>query len=188
MRDPDLHLLLDFLNAHHHAHDGVWVDDCLASEQTLRAHFAGRGWPDVAVHGAARGVAYRLRNALSARIPGSYLPAPGDLDGVARELPLRVASIEGAPRLVGADADATDSLCAHLARVLGLAYEAMTDGTWARLKACRNQDDCQWVFLDRSKNRSRVWCSMETCGTTAKVRAYRARQRAARDDLGAAAK
>jgi predicted RNA-binding Zn ribbon-like protein len=47
----------------------------------------------------------------------------------------------------------------------------------ARLKQCAN---CRWVFLDSSKNASRRWCSMAHCGTEAKVRATRARRRAAR--------
>ena len=35
-----------------------------------------------------------------------------------------------------------------------------------RTKQCPN---CAWVFLDNSKNNSRRWCSMETCGNRAKV-------------------
>jgi predicted RNA-binding Zn ribbon-like protein len=63
------------------------------------------------------------------------------------------------------------------ARMLALAHDAMTDGTWDRLKACGNTDECAWVFFDRSKNHSRVWCDMTTCGAEAKSRAFRARQR-----------
>jgi predicted RNA-binding Zn ribbon-like protein len=33
---------------------------------------------------------------------------------------------------------------------------------------------CTWLFLDHSRNRSRRWCSMETCGNRAKAhRHYR---------------
>jgi predicted RNA-binding Zn ribbon-like protein len=52
----------------------------------------------------------------------------------------------------------------------------MAGETWDRLKACR-LDDCQWVFYDHSKNRSRTWCSMRVCGNRAKARAYRERRR-----------
>jgi predicted RNA-binding Zn ribbon-like protein len=38
-------------------------------------------------------------------------------------------------------------------------------------------EDCRWAFYDRSRNRSRTWCSMEECGNRAKARSYRARQR-----------
>ena len=61
---------------------------------------------------------------------------------------------------------------------------ALSSGEWARLKAC---PDCQWVFYDQSRNASKRWCLMtaggpdgRSCGSIAKVRAYRdrARQRA----------
>lgn len=40
-------------------------------------------------------------------------------------------------------------------------------------------DACGWMFVDRSRNRLRRWCEMETCGTRAKSRrrAQRARGR-----------
>jgi predicted RNA-binding Zn ribbon-like protein len=65
-----------------------------------------------------------------------------------------------------------------LGRLLLIAHEAMEHGEWHRLKACRN-DTCQWGFYDHSKNRSRTWCSMDSCGSKLKSRAYRARRRAA---------
>jgi predicted RNA-binding Zn ribbon-like protein len=36
------------------------------------------------------------------------------------------------------------------------------------------------LFVDESKNRSRRWCSMEECGTHAKMRRYVARRAAKR--------
>ena len=32
--------------------------------------------------------------------------------------------------------------------------------------------DCEWLFLDRSRNRSRRWCDMTTCGNRAKARRH----------------
>ncbi len=32
--------------------------------------------------------------------------------------------------------------------------------------------DCDWLFLDRSRNRSRRWCDMTTCGNRAKARRH----------------
>jgi predicted RNA-binding Zn ribbon-like protein len=46
----------------------------------------------------------------------------------------------------------------------------------ARVQACA-AEDCRWWFLDDTKNRSRRWCEMKTCGNRDKVRRYRARQR-----------
>ena len=60
--------------------------------------------------------------------------------------------------------------------MLAIVFRAMEDGTWARLKACR-EDTCQWAFYDRSKNRSATWCSMAVCGNRAKARTYRQRHR-----------
>src|ERR1700730_11940559 len=35
---------------------------------------------------------------------------------------------------------------------------------------------CPWLFLDRSRNRSRRWCSMQTCGNRAKARRHYGRR------------
>lgn len=40
----------------------------------------------------------------------------------------------------------------------------------ARLKLC---DGCETLFFDRSRNRSRRWCDMGTCGNREKVRSFR---------------
>jgi predicted RNA-binding Zn ribbon-like protein len=64
-----------------------------------------------------------------------------------------------------------------LAAVCAVALGAMLDGTWNRLKACRN---CHWSFYDNSPNRSATWCSMQLCGNRTKTRAYRRRKSASR--------
>lgn len=38
-----------------------------------------------------------------------------------------------------------------------------------RLKICPN---CEWLFVDRSRNRSRNWCDMTVCGNRAKARLH----------------
>jgi predicted RNA-binding Zn ribbon-like protein len=62
-----------------------------------------------------------------------------------------------------------------LGRLIAIAYRAMSEGTWERLKACP-EDRCEWAFYDWSKNRSATWCDMATCGNRAKARAYRERR------------
>src|SRR5579859_4479650 len=74
------------------------------------------------------------------------------------ELVSRAAGVEGA-----------------VGRVLAVSFLAMLDGSWTRLKCCRNHH-CRWSFYDYSKNRSASWCSMQLCGNRTKTRAYRARQ------------
>src|SRR5687768_2028962 len=46
----------------------------------------------------------------------------------------------------------------------------------ARVKECAS-DNCNWLFLDASKNRSRRWCEMKDCGNRAKARRHYARRR-----------
>jgi predicted RNA-binding Zn ribbon-like protein len=42
-----------------------------------------------------------------------------------------------------------------------------------RLGECER---CRWLFLDTGANRSRRWCSMDTCGAIEKMRRHRARR------------
>jgi predicted RNA-binding Zn ribbon-like protein len=54
--------------------------------------------------------------------------------------------------------------------------ELLTSRELERVRECA-ADTCGWLFLDRSKNRSRRWCNMTVCGNRAKVRAFFRRQR-----------
>ena len=48
------------------------------------------------------------------------------------------------------------------------------------LKACPlDQGGCGWLFLDRSRNGSRRWCTMDDCGAHAKARRLTERRRSA---------
>ena len=57
------------------------------------------------------------------------------------------------------------------------AYDLLTGDQLHRVKHCAQ---CHWLFLDRSKNGSRRWCSMEDCGGSVKMRRYVARRAARR--------
>ena len=95
-------------------------------------------------------------NRIAASLPlGVEFPAPGDARLV--------------PRGDGVDR--------YLGELLAKVFLAMRDGTWSRIKICA-ADDCQWAFVDASKNRSRAWCSMKVCGNRAKVRNYQRRRKA----------
>lgn len=39
------------------------------------------------------------------------------------------------------------------------------------IRECASES-CSWLFLDRSRNRSRRWCDMTTCGNRAKAQRY----------------
>ena len=56
------------------------------------------------------------------------------------------------------------------------AVELATQSDVTRVKECAS-DNCNWLFLDVSKNRSRRWCDMKDCGNRAKARRHRARAR-----------
>lgn len=45
----------------------------------------------------------------------------------------------------------------------------------ARVKEC-GAASCRWMFLDRSRNHSRRWCDMKTCGNRTKARRFHARR------------
>jgi hypothetical protein len=87
------------------------------------------------------------------------------------------AGVAGTAGVAGL-APAAEGIRGLLGEVLAAIVLADRDGTWCRLKLCR-EDTCQVVFYDRSKNASRCWCSMRVCGNRNKTRAYRGRQRVA---------
>jgi predicted RNA-binding Zn ribbon-like protein len=67
---------------------------------------------------------------------------------------------------------------ACLAAVAHAAVDLVDPNDGATLKLCADEL-CTHPFLDRSRAKARRWCDMETCGDRAKVRRYRAAQKAA---------
>jgi predicted RNA-binding Zn ribbon-like protein len=143
------------LNSRDVEHEVEWLPDWLAE----------RGLGDRELDRARS-----LREALRALVLANNGVAadPGAYE-VVNEAAARLAlQLDPGGRLsVGRGSDALDD-------VLAVALSAMLDGSWSRLKACRN---CCWSFYDRSPNRSATWCSMQLCGNRKKTRAYRARKR-----------
>jgi predicted RNA-binding Zn ribbon-like protein len=134
--------------------------------------------PDEAVGGADLRRALKLREALRA-VALTNNGAPVDpaaaetLDAAARHARLGARFLADGGAALEPAAHGVD---AALGRLLAIVYAAMLDGTWLRLKACRNSD-CHWIFYDATKNRSGAWCEMGVCGNRAKARSYRARHR-----------
>jgi len=61
------------------------------------------------------------------------------------------------------------------------AVDLAVSGQLARIKQCPGDEgQCGWLFLDTSKNATRRWCSMGTCGSRVKGQRQAARLRAAR--------
>jgi len=121
-----------------------------------------------------RAVAFReaLRSMLFAHHGDPLDPgAVAVLDAIGRKAPLHLSfDRNGGATLAPVSAGVEGAL----ARLSAVIYRAMLDGSWTRLKVCRN-DACRWAFFDASRNRSGSWCSMEVCGNRMKVRAHRER-------------
>ena len=59
------------------------------------------------------------------------------------------------------------------------AIDFLATADFSRVKQCPGHgpgNDCQWLFLDLSKNNSRRWCDMATCGNRTKAKRHRARR------------
>jgi len=103
--------------------------------------------------------------------------APHDAAAVAR-IDAATVSVGLVPRFADEELVPTAAgVRGAVGRVLAVAFLARLDGSWTRFKECASPD-CRGVFYDRSKNRSGRWCVMAECGNRAKVRAFRARERA----------
>lgn len=56
------------------------------------------------------------------------------------------------------------------------AAELLTGADRTRLRLCADEE-CGWLFLDRSKNATRRWCDMRVCGNRSKVRRFYERRK-----------
>jgi len=76
----------------------------------------------------------------------------------------------------GLDFDPAGRLDGMLAVIAWSAIELLRSSDIGRVKTCGN-DTCGWLFVDRSKNRSRRWCEMSDCGNNEKARRFVARRK-----------
>ncbi|MBM7770536.1 hypothetical protein JOD54_000740 [Actinokineospora baliensis] len=143
----DVGLVLDFLNTV----DFERHTDVLADPAAWRAWLVDHALADDAA-------ALVSRDGLRAAIGGHPAAPPPPVA-------VRVELVDRTPTLV-----ATTVTGAVLAAATRLAVL----GEWHRIKICP-ADDCRWAFFDRSRNRSRTWCSMRVCGNREKARAWRER-------------
>ena len=80
---------------------------------------------------------------------------------------LRSAAVSGVPAIL--EFEGIDQIVDTIAWA---ALDLLRGDELSRLKQCP-PDDCQWLFIDRTKNLSRRWCDMATCGNRAKKHAHR---------------
>jgi predicted RNA-binding Zn ribbon-like protein len=115
--------------------------------------------------------AIRARDALRALISGEDDGAWAALADAGQGAPVEVRFTAAGPAFApnGSAASAVGLVLAHAA-------QAMSDGSWERLKICPGRD-CGWAFFDHSRNGSGRWCSMSICGGREKARAHYRRSR-----------
>ncbi len=66
--------------------------------------------------------------------------------------------------------------------VVRSAADLLTSDKLRDVRACA-AEDCRWLFLDISKNHSRRWCDMQTCGNQAKARRHYTRKKSESSSL-----
>ncbi len=104
--------------------------------------------------------------------------APADLEELHREDLIARAHLRFRQSEAGVDYEWSDEI--RLDRPLWAFARSAADLlrspelTWVR--ECGSAT-CEWLFIDRSRNHSRRWCDMNDCGSEAKVRRFRQRQR-----------
>jgi predicted RNA-binding Zn ribbon-like protein len=182
------HVALDFANAVGDRHTDSPVDhlpsyarlilfarqcELLPAAQLRRLE--RRAALDPAGARAALRHAVQLREAvyrLFAGVAEGRAPEPADL----AVLNAAVGRMRVGPDFAWAWAEGPDALDAMLAPIVRAALDLLMSGHRQRVRVCA-ADDCLWLFLDTSKNRSRRWCDMKQCGNRNKVRRFYQRQR-----------
>jgi predicted RNA-binding Zn ribbon-like protein len=158
----DLALVQAFVNSNYSLDPHDKGADLLDSAEGLDRWFARRGLDggDVGLE-EALAVREGLRALLVAkRSEEADADAIDRLNAIAPKRRIGVRLGRDGPQFESDDA---------LGLVVALAAKSMLDGTWARLKACK---ECCWAFYDHSKNGAGSWCSMKVCGGRVKQRAY----------------
>ncbi len=111
-------------------------------------------------------------------------PENGDLELLNRELSKALAKQQLVREknewvLGWADANAMDSMLWPVAKS---AAELLTSEEAGRIRVCEGilAEECDWLFIDETRNGSRRWCSMSDCGNRAKARRHYQRQKKGR--------
>ena len=65
--------------------------------------------------------------------------------------------------------------------VVRSAADFLTSDDLDTVRVCAS-DTCNWLFLDTSKNHSRRWCNMKSCGNREKARRFYSRKKSSSSD------
>jgi predicted RNA-binding Zn ribbon-like protein len=92
----------------------------------------------------------------------------------------RIDSVPGGLAWIWPEDDTLERVLWPVARS---AVELAVSGQLTRVKQCPGDSDtCRWLFFDTSKNATRRWCSMRTCGSHLKSQRQSARRRTENKD------
>ena len=110
---------------------------------------------------------------------GRRRPPPGALPRLLRACAAALDGEEEAAFAGAFDAADVDTAgaepVAFAAAVARSALSLLCDDAAQRIRICAN---CNWLFVDRSRNGSRVWCDMAVCGNRQKARRHYGRRKA----------
>lgn len=197
-RCPGGHLCLDFCNSGQGARGTLgseWIGECddlvgwlraagaLTEGQAARLRQATADSPKAAARLWSRAIGFReaLFRVLHSRVQGRAAPRE-DLALIeaehARSAPLARLSWGGSAYGWSLDASASE-LDALMQPLVFSAVQLLASERLERLRRCGNST-CYWLFLDETRNRSRRWCEMASCGNLLKVRRHRERARGRR--------
>lgn len=148
----------------------------LASEQAEQLRQATKKQPQEAI--AAYEDAIQLREAIY-RIFANYAEQntvlSDDLATLNKALRISLSQLQINLSSQGFDwefaenQNAFDQIIWPIARSAG---ELLVSDTLSRVRQCADDRGCGYLFIDTSRNRSRLWCSMESCGNRAKARRH----------------
>lgn len=127
--------------------------------------------------GAVAATVRRLREATDALFRGVAAGGPLDPDALAGFLRSCADALQGCNDLQAmaeAPFGASSSPLAFETALAVSALSLLSRESMGRLKICPN---CSWLFLDRSRNCSRLWCDMAVCGNRAKAKHYYRRRK-----------
>lgn len=159
--------------------DWLAAAEAISAKQATRLRAAGERSPQLASELWRRALELReaVARVLLARTEGKQAQT-SDLkiiDGeYARTAPFArlAATDDGFAWSLDPSAEALD---AALRPLVESAVALLTSDRLERLRRCGNST-CYWLFLDETRNCSRRWCEMASCGNVMKVRRHRAKQ------------
>jgi len=173
-----LHTRLDLVRDYVNTFDLETGIDTIATPDELAVWLSEQGLVDDLVEPTeqevedARAVREAIRELLLANngVESDPGAASQTLEEAGRKARLGVRFEEGRPVLAPED----DGTRGAIGRIVATVAELAPSDEWKRLKGCRDEH-CRVAFYDKSRNRSRAWCSMEVCGNRDKARTFRAK-------------